>query len=110
MGLKYNVFLNNNTKIYHCKKCRTHLSSQEKIISKSFRGAHGTAYLFDVVVNIEYGQSSERDLTTGRHVVRDILCRQCGLIVGWTYDKAYEPQEKYKEGKFILEINLMVCE
>lgn len=46
-------------------------------------------------------------MTTGRHVVRDIACKQCGDTVGWKYDKAYEASEKYKEGKFILEAELL---
>jgi hypothetical protein len=50
-------------------------------------------------------------MTTGRHIVRDISCRQCKETVGWKYDKAYESSEKYKEGKFILEEELLcvVC-
>lgn len=47
-------------------------------------------------------------MTTGRHIVRDIACRQCKETVGWKYDKAYEQAEKYKEGKFILEAELLV--
>jgi hypothetical protein len=46
-------------------------------------------------------------MTTGRHVVRDINCRGCNTCVGWKYDKAYESSEKYKEGKFILEAELL---
>ena len=46
-------------------------------------------------------------MTTGRHVVRDISCRNCETVVGWKYDKAYEPNEMYKEGKFILEVELL---
>lgn len=50
-------------------------------------------------------------MTTGRHIVRDIMCRQCKDVVGWKYDKAYENSEQYKEGKFILEEELLcvVC-
>ena len=59
------------------------------------------------MVNIEAGEPSERNMTTGRHVVRDITCRTCGEVVGWKYDKAYESSEKYKEGKFILEAELL---
>lgn len=47
-------------------------------------------------------------MTTGRHIVRDISCRQCNHVVGWKYDKAYETTEKYKEGKYILEAELLV--
>jgi hypothetical protein len=33
-------------------------------------------------------------MTTGRHIVRDIICKQCNETVGWKYDKAYEASEK----------------
>lgn len=46
-------------------------------------------------------------MTTGQHIVRDIYCRQCKDQVGWKYDKAYEVNERYKEGKFILEEELL---
>lgn len=59
------------------------------------------------MVNINAGEPSERNMTTGKHIVRDIVCRQCNETVGWKYDKAYEASEKYKEGKFILEAELL---
>jgi len=46
-------------------------------------------------------------MTTGSHIVRDVSCRHCKEVVGWKYDKAYEPPEKYKEGKYILEAELL---
>lgn len=58
-------------------------------------------------MNIKQAEAAERNMTTGRHVVRDIHCKQCNETVGWKYDKAYEPSEKYKEGKFILESELL---
>lgn len=75
--------------------------------AQNFRGQHGKAYLFNSVVNYIPGEASERDMTTGRHIVRDISCRQCKETVGWKYDKAFETSEKYKEGKFILEFELL---
>ena len=46
-------------------------------------------------------------LITGLHSVNDIFCKRCKNMIGWTYSKAYEPSQKYKEGKFIIEkINL----
>jgi hypothetical protein len=75
--------------------------------TQNFRGQHGKAYLFNSVVNIDTGEPSERNMTTGRHIVRDITCKQCKETVGWKYDKAYEATEKYKEGKFILEAELL---
>ncbi|KAK3997726.1 Yippee/Mis18 [Cladorrhinum sp. PSN332] len=106
MGLAYNTYLTNN-RIFVCKNCKTHLSAHDEIISRNFRGQHGKAYLFNTVVNVETGDPSERNMTTGRHIVRDILCRQCKEVVGWKYDKAFESSEKYKENKFILEAELL---
>jgi len=106
MGLAYNIYLD-SSKIYGCKNCKTHLANHDDIISRNFRGQHGKAYLFDSVVNITAGEAGERNMTTGRHVVRDIFCKQCKETVGWKYDKAFETSEKYKEGKFILEAELL---
>lgn len=67
----------------------------------------GRAYLFDQCVNIVTGPPEDRILITGLHSVCDINCKRCNTLVGWTYAKAYEPSQKYKEGKFIIEkINL----
>ncbi|KXT03841.1 hypothetical protein AC578_8909 [Pseudocercospora eumusae] len=106
MGLAYNVYLNAK-KIYGCKNCKTHLADHDEIISRNFRGQHGKAYLFNSVVNVQQGEAGERNMTTGRHVVRDVCCRQCKEVVGWKYDRAYESTEKYKEGKYILEQELL---
>jgi hypothetical protein len=46
-------------------------------------------------------------MTTGRHIVQDGLCKNCKEVVGWRYIKAYEASEKYKEGKIILEAELL---
>ncbi|MCJ1315629.1 hypothetical protein MMC15_000949 [Xylographa vitiligo] len=106
MGLAYNVYLNAD-RIFGCKSCKTHLATHDAIISRNFRGQHGKAYLFASVVNIQQAEATERNMTTGRHIVRDISCRQCKETVGWKYDKAYEASEKYKEGKYILEAELL---
>ncbi|OAA55007.1 yippee zinc-binding protein [Niveomyces insectorum RCEF 264] len=106
MGLSYNTYLS-SSKIFGCKTCKAHLANNEDIISRNFRGQHGKAFLFNSVVNIDAGAAAERSMTTGRHVVRDICCRGCGGTVGWKYDKAYEATEKYKEGKYILEAELL---
>ncbi|WPG98302.1 Hypothetical protein R9X50_00109000 [Acrodontium crateriforme] len=106
MGLVYNIYLTSR-KVYGCKNCKTHLADHDEIVSRNFRGQHGKAYLFNSVVNVQTGEANERNMTTGRHLVRDICCRQCKEVVGWKYDHAYESTEKYKEGKFILEAELL---
>jgi hypothetical protein len=79
-------------------------------------------------VNVVEGEPNDRQMTTGNHTVRDIYCCKCGTILGWKYvsmlstwsprlsthdivllqDKAYEQSQKYKEGKYILERNLLI--
>lgn len=39
---------------------------------------------------------------TGLHTVSDLYCADCDTEVGWYYNFAYEPSQKYKENKFIL--------
>ncbi|VAI11990.1 protein yippee-like [Triticum urartu] len=90
--------------IYCCKHCDSHLAYAQHIISKMFRCKHGKAYLFDKVVNVVAGESEDdRMMTTGLHTVRDIFCVACGAILGWKYVSAFEKDQRYKEGKFILE-------
>lgn len=89
--------------VYTCGNCRTHLTSHDDILSKSFHGRHGRAYLFDQCVNVTTGPSEDRLLITGLHSVSDISCKRCRTLLGWTYVAAYEHGQKYKEGKFIIE-------
>ncbi|XP_062168058.1 protein yippee-like [Alnus glutinosa] len=88
---------------YSCKHCRTHLALSEDTLSKSFHCRHGKAYLFDKVVNVTVGEKEERMMITGLHTVVDIFCVGCCSLVGWKYEAAHEKNQKYKEGKFILE-------
>ena len=66
-------------------------------------------------------------MTTGTHTVRDIYCVKCNQVLGWKYvrflcpiprslanlappsaqERAFEASQKYKEGKYILERNLL---
>lgn len=89
--------------IYACSECGTHLSSHDDIISKSFHGRHGRAFLLESCVNVNIGPAEDRRLLTGLHSVCDLNCKRCNSLVGWTYKRAYDHSQKYKEGKFIIE-------
>ncbi|XP_047092152.1 protein yippee-like isoform X2 [Lolium rigidum] len=101
MGRLFLMHLDGNA--YSCKFCRTHLGLAADIISKSFHSKHGKAYLFNRVVNVTSGVKEDRLMMTGMHTVSDIFCVGCGSIVGWKYEAAHEKNQRYKEGKFILE-------
>ncbi|KAM3579630.1 hypothetical protein VKS41_009424 [Umbelopsis sp. WA50703] len=58
-------------------------------------------------VNVDHGDPDDRTMITGLYTVRDISCSKCKTVVGWTYVKAFEDSQKYKEDKFILEKALL---
>jgi len=64
--------------------------------------------LFDKVINICAGPLEDSHMTTGIHTIRVIYCVVCQQNVGWKYEKAHNDDQKYKEGRFILEEGLIV--
>ncbi|BDA44447.1 Protein yippee-like At5g53940 [Coccomyxa sp. Obi] len=95
-------------RVFSCRLCGTHLASNVELISKSFHSRQGKAYLFNEVVNISEGPKEERLMTTGLHEVADIHCKNCMQLCGWRYVMAHEENQKYKEGKYILERSKMM--
>lgn len=102
MGRVYREYLA-GVRIYACGGCRTHLTHHDEIVSKSFQGRTGRAYLFNTVVNVNLGPTEDRILNTGLHKVSDIYCNCCDDYLGWKYEEAFEASQKYKEGKAVLE-------
>ncbi|XP_065424527.1 protein yippee-like 1 isoform X4 [Chrysemys picta bellii] len=80
----------------------------KKTPKPSFQGSQGRAYLFNSVVNVGCGPAEERVLLTGLHAVADIYCENCKTTLGWKYEHAFESSQKYKEGKFIIELAHMI--
>ncbi|CAG0917673.1 unnamed protein product [Notodromas monacha] len=106
----FQVYLPNCHRTYLCVHCRAHLANHDELISKSFQGSQGRAYLFNSVVNVRCGQAEERVLLTGLHAVADIYCDSCQTTLGWKYEHAFETSQKYKEGKYIIELAHMIKE
>jgi hypothetical protein len=89
--------------IYTCAECDTHVAKSSDLISRSFKGRTGTAFLFTEAVNYVCGPLENRLLLTGLHTIADIYCTCCDSNLGWKYEEAFEENQKYKEGKVILE-------
>lgn len=66
-------------------------------------GHHALAHQSANLINVTVSSPEARNLVTGAHVVADIRCATCGVVVGWKYVDAREQSQKYKVGKFILE-------
>jgi len=117
-------YLNGHTSYLRCAHCSTHLCYTSQIISKSFTGQHGRAYLVagkpdatvlklsrhdtTAMANTRTDEPRPRQLVTGMHQVADLECRTCGNVLGWQYVAAEEESEQYKVGKFILETKCVV--
>ncbi|XP_043371997.1 lysophospholipase D GDPD3 [Dermochelys coriacea] len=104
----FQAYLDNCHRRYSCVHCRAHLANHDDLISKSFQGSQGRAYLFNSVVNVGCGPAEERVLLTGLHAVSDIHCESCKTTLGWKYEQAFESSQKYKEGKYIIELSHMI--
>lgn len=102
MGRIFKEYLS-ASRVYACATCKAHCADHDDIVSKSFQGRRGRAYLFNSVVNVALGPKEDRMLITGLHTVADIFCTVCNTNLGWKYEMAFEENQKYKEGKFILE-------
>lgn len=89
---------------YGCRRCRTHLSSSTQIMSKDYRGKTGDAFLMTRVVNVIEGSVETRPMITGDYLVCDILCHWCKSLLGWKYLESERKDQRYKEGKYILEV------
>ena len=96
--------LKQNFKTYACSNCRTHLSSTQEIMSRDYRGKTGDAYLMNKLVNIEEGFHETRIMMTGEYLVCDINCSWCHQLIGWKYLKSDTLSQKYKEGRYIMEL------
>ena len=116
MGEFYKTYLDSDvqgirpgSKIFTCLSCNSHIASQTDCVSKAFQGRHGRAYLFANAYNVHLGTQEDRELMTGTHTVADIFCNICGESLGWKYLKAFDEAQKYKEGRYIVEVRTLAC-
>ncbi|CAF0771930.1 unnamed protein product [Didymodactylos carnosus] len=91
LGKLFQLYLPKTHRTYSCVHCRAQLANHDELISKSFQGSQGRAYLFNSVVNVDTSAAEERVLLTGLHE-----------------EHAFESSQKYKEGKYIIELVHMI--
>jgi len=99
------IFLDHmgGSRLFSCVSCDANLTNRSELISTRFTGATGRAFLFNKVVNLSFSDIQDRVMLTGRHMVRDISCKNCDAKLGWIYEFATEESQRYKEGRVILE-------
>ncbi|NXE36519.1 YPEL1 protein, partial [Ptilorrhoa leucosticta] len=108
----FQAYLPNCHRTYSCIHCRAHLANHDELISKAIRKETQSCYQYNFSlffrVNVGCGPAEERVLLTGLHAVADIYCENCKTTLGWKYEHAFESSQKYKEGKFIIELAHMI--
>ena len=60
MGRLFQRYISRREEIYTCSACGCHLSAKSLIISKSFHGRGGRAFLMEEVVNVYLGPDETR--------------------------------------------------
>ncbi|KAK9470486.1 uncharacterized protein V1510DRAFT_404954 [Dipodascopsis tothii] len=94
--------------VYKCRRCQAHFADGRHITSKAFQGRIGPALLVAELHNVREGPPGDRMLITGMHTLADVRCVHCELTVGWRYLAAYDRDQAYKIGQYILELE-RVC-
>ncbi|TNY21185.1 hypothetical protein DMC30DRAFT_446414 [Rhodotorula diobovata] len=88
---------------YRCSTCTLELALQDELVSRSFQGSSGPAYLWRTVINADVGPKESKQLLSGKHLIAPLTCRGCSTEVGWKYFVSPDSTQRYKEGKCILE-------
>ena len=68
------------SRLYSCANCDTVLTNRSELISTRFTGSTGRAFLFHKVENLTMSECQDRVMLTGRHIVRDVSCKNCKVI------------------------------
>jgi len=64
-------------------------------ISSTLGSLGSLCVLFPVqVVNLRYSELQDRVMLTGRHMVRDVACKNCNCKLGWVYEFAVEEGQR----------------
>ncbi|KAM0683409.1 hypothetical protein MDAP_000974 [Mitosporidium daphniae] len=105
MGIPLRKYIDSRY-VFQCVECSTHLSTPTDVVSRSFSGTLGQAFLFRKVLNVHFGTAESRKLLTGIHIVCDVFCKGCDSLLGWKYIYAEDPSQRYKIDMVVLEQTL----
>uniref|UniRef100_H3A460 Yippee domain-containing protein n=1 Tax=Latimeria chalumnae TaxID=7897 RepID=H3A460_LATCH len=105
----FQAYLDNCHRRYSCVHCRAHLANHDDLISKSFQGSQGRAYLFEAVLNlIPHPYPGVLAKVTPLHSSSSSHISDVFPLFVLGQEQAYENSQKYKEGKYIIELTHMI--
>ena len=59
--------------------------------------------------NIVKENRTTRRMRSGRYVTLDVICVSCRVVLGWFYEYSFDPTQKEKEGKVVLEMSKLLA-
>ncbi|KAL3154903.1 hypothetical protein ABBQ38_011440 [Trebouxia sp. C0009 RCD-2024] len=90
---------------YCCKACGVDIASAKTVMWSDCKmgKSNESGMLFGATVNAaRTGKVTVTHLATGDYEVQDVECQKCSVALGWTYLKAFNEKNKFKEGSTIL--------
>ncbi|KAI0703285.1 hypothetical protein C8Q76DRAFT_632331 [Earliella scabrosa] len=79
-------------------------------LAQAFRGHAGKAALFTETRNVSLDPPSILLMDSGAYTIAEFICASCEAYLGWKFVRAHDGPERWKEGHFILELDLVVEE
>ncbi|CDO77123.1 hypothetical protein BN946_scf184606.g5 [Trametes cinnabarina] len=90
-----------------CAHCSTRLAHTSQIVSRAYRGHAGKAALFTTVKNVVLDPPSILLMDSGAYTIQEFICKTCEAYLGWKFYRAHDGPERWKEGHFVLELDLV---
>ncbi|KDQ50282.1 hypothetical protein JAAARDRAFT_42279 [Jaapia argillacea MUCL 33604] len=87
-----------------CRSCGNFITDMDYLLSTAFVGFNGKAALFQQTSNVTLSPPSTRLMCTGAHTIQEMTCAVCQKYIGWNIVRAHDITERWKEGKFLLEL------
>ncbi|OSD02547.1 yippee-domain-containing protein [Trametes coccinea BRFM310] len=90
-----------------CSQCSTRVAHTSQIVSRAYRGHAGKAALFTTVKNVILDPPSILLMDSGAYTIQEFICKSCETYLGWKFYRAHDGPERWKEGHFVLELDLV---
>ncbi|KAH9930460.1 uncharacterized protein BXZ73DRAFT_47596 [Epithele typhae] len=74
---------------------------------QAYRGHAGKGVLLSEVRNVSLDPPSIQLMDSGAYTIQEFICKTCDAYLGWKFARAHDSPERWKEGHFVLELDLV---
>ncbi|KAI0765484.1 hypothetical protein C8Q74DRAFT_1161828, partial [Fomes fomentarius] len=93
-------------RVFLCAQCSTRIAHTSRVVSTAYRGHAGKAALFTETRNVALDPPSILLMDSGAYTIQEFICTSCEAYLGWKFARAHDGSERWKEGHYILELEL----